>query len=52
MTALNNLNNIGKAKLLHELFPDDIPQLLDQIKEVCADLKQTGKPMKAHGILV
>lgn len=39
MTALSNLNNIGKAKLLHELFPDEIPQLLDHIKNVCADLK-------------
>jgi hypothetical protein len=39
MTALSNLNNIGKAKLLHELFPDEIPQLLDHIMDVCADLK-------------
>ncbi|MDB4926606.1 hypothetical protein [Mucilaginibacter sp.] len=39
MTALSNLNNIGRAKLLHELFPDEIPQLLDHIKEVCVDLK-------------
>jgi hypothetical protein len=39
MNALHQLNNIGKAKLLHELFPDEIPQLLDHIQEVCADLK-------------
>ncbi len=39
MTALSNLNNIGKAKLLHGLFPDEIPQLLDHIKDVCTDLK-------------
>lgn len=43
MTALINLNNIGKAKLLHELFPDEIPQLLDHISNVCADLKANNE---------
>jgi hypothetical protein len=40
MTAFSNLNNTGKGKLLHELFPDEIPQLLDHIREICADLKE------------
>lgn len=47
MTALSNLNNIGKARLLHELFPDEIPQLLDHIREVCADLKANQEAYKS-----
>jgi hypothetical protein len=39
MKPLNNCNNTDKGKLLHELFPDEIPQLLDHIREVCIDLK-------------
>lgn len=39
MKALVNFDNIAKARLLHELFPNEIPALLDNIKEVCADLK-------------
>jgi hypothetical protein len=39
MKPLNNFHNVDKGKLLHELFPDEIPALLDDIKEVCADLK-------------
>jgi len=39
MKPLNNFRNTDRGKLLHELFPDEIPVLLDHIKEVCADLK-------------
>ncbi|EHQ24651.1 hypothetical protein BDD43_3016 [Mucilaginibacter gracilis] len=39
MKNLRNLTNADKAKLLHELFPDEIPYLLDRIIIVCADLK-------------
>ncbi|WPV02166.1 hypothetical protein SNE26_10300 [Mucilaginibacter sp. cycad4] len=39
MKPLNNLNNIEKAKLLHELFPDEIPQLLAEILAVCEDFR-------------
>jgi hypothetical protein len=38
MKKLINLTNVEKGKLLHELFPDEIPNLLDHIKEVCIDL--------------
>ncbi|MEO6523030.1 MAG: hypothetical protein ABIN91_15210 [Mucilaginibacter sp.] len=39
MKPLNNFNNTDKGRLLHELFPHEIPVLLDHIKEVCTDLK-------------
>jgi hypothetical protein len=39
MKNLRSLTNTDKAKLLHELFPDEIPFLLDRITAVCADLK-------------
>jgi len=31
------LTNTDKAKLLHELFPEEVPLLLDNIKGFCAD---------------
>ena len=31
------LTNTDKAKLLHELFPEEMPLLLDDIKGFCAD---------------
>ena len=39
MKALNQLTNTDKAKLLHELFPDEIPALLDDIQAVYANFK-------------
>jgi hypothetical protein len=39
MKALHQFTNIDKGKLLHELFPDEIPALLDHIQTVCADFK-------------
>ncbi|MES2063079.1 MAG: hypothetical protein V4456_14225 [Bacteroidota bacterium] len=39
MKNLRSLTNTDKAKLLHELFPDEIPHLLDRITEVCAELQ-------------
>ncbi|RKR84270.1 hypothetical protein BDD43_4502 [Mucilaginibacter gracilis] len=39
MKALNQLTNTDKGKLLHELFPDEIPALLDNIQDVCAHFK-------------
>jgi len=39
MKPLNKLTNIDKAKLLHELFPDQIPLILDNILAVCEDLQ-------------
>ncbi|MDB5144564.1 MAG: hypothetical protein JWQ66_3277 [Mucilaginibacter sp.] len=43
MKALNQLTNTDKAKLLHELFPDEIPTLLADIQAVCAHLKANSE---------
>lgn len=39
MKNLRSFTNTDKAKLLHELFPEEILPLLDRIQAVCADLK-------------
>ncbi len=39
MKALHEFQNIDKLKALHELFPNEIPQLLDNIQEFCAHFK-------------
>ncbi|EHQ27536.1 hypothetical protein [Mucilaginibacter paludis] len=39
MKLLANFDNIAKARLLHDLFPDEIPALLDDIQAVCANFK-------------
>jgi len=39
MKALNQLTNTDKGKLLHELFPDEMPALLDHIQAVCTHFK-------------
>ncbi|MBB6108663.1 hypothetical protein SAMN05421821_102102 [Mucilaginibacter lappiensis] len=40
MKPIKSLTNTDKSKLLHELFPGEIPLLLDNILAVCADLKE------------
>jgi hypothetical protein len=40
MKALNKFENRDKLKVLHELFPEEMPQVLDHIQEVCADFKK------------
>jgi len=39
MKTINQLTNMDKAKLLHELFPDEIPILLEDIQSVYAHFK-------------
>jgi len=39
MKTINQLTNMDKAKLLHELFPDEIPALLENIQSVCTHFK-------------
>ncbi|MEJ7678758.1 MAG: hypothetical protein WKG06_13045 [Segetibacter sp.] len=34
MKPLDNLNNVERAKLLHELFPDEIPAILKFVKSL------------------
>ncbi len=39
MKSLNQFTNTDKGKFLHELFPDEIPALLDDIQAVYANFK-------------
>lgn len=48
MKPLNNFTNIDKAKLLHELFPDQIPLILDNILAVCEDLQTNREAYAAQ----
>jgi hypothetical protein len=43
MKAINQLTNTDKAKLLHELFPDEIPLLLEDIQAVYANFKANSE---------
>lgn len=40
MKPLYQFTNYDKAKILHELFPVEIPSLLDNIVEFCADFRR------------
>jgi len=40
MKPLNNLNNVEKAKLLHELFPDEIPAILTFVKNLSITIEE------------
>lgn len=39
MKALNKFQNTDKLKVLHELFPEEIPLVLDHIQQVCMDFQ-------------
>lgn len=43
MKPLNNLNNVEKAKLLHELFPDEIPAILTFVKNLSITMRKKKK---------
>lgn len=40
MKPLNNLNNVERAKLLHELFPDEIPAILKYVKSLSMTIEE------------
>ena len=40
MKPLEKLINVEKAKLLHELFPQEIPALLSYVSQVCATIRE------------
>lgn len=40
MKPLENLTNVEKARLLHELFPQEIPALLDFIFDMCLTIQE------------
>ncbi|MFT4093242.1 MAG: hypothetical protein QM640_06345 [Niabella sp.] len=37
---MENLINVEKAKLLHELFPQEIPALLEYIRNMCLTIQE------------
>lgn len=37
---LTQLTNVDKAELLHQLFPEEIPALLDFIRGMCQSIKE------------
>ena len=39
MKPLENLINVDKARLLHELFPKEIPALLEYINSMCLSIQ-------------
>ncbi|MBB6239939.1 hypothetical protein HDC90_004601 [Pedobacter sp. AK013] len=48
MKALHELTNTGKGRLLFELFPDEMPALLDHLEEVCADFRANHQDYKMN----
>ncbi|TKT85485.1 hypothetical protein [Dyadobacter frigoris] len=40
MKALNQLNNPEKGKLLHQLFPNEMPELIDFVQGMCETVKE------------
>lgn len=48
MKALHELTNTGKARLLFELFPDEMPALLDHLAGVCADFRANYEEYKKN----
>lgn len=40
MKPLENLINVEKARLLHELFPQEIPALLEYVSNMCLTIQE------------
>lgn len=40
MKPINKMNNVEKAKLLHQLFPQEIPAFVAYVKRVCQTIKE------------
>jgi hypothetical protein len=48
MKPLEQLINVEKGKLVHELFPDEMPALLQHIKETGSLIDRDKDEIKAH----
>jgi len=48
MKTTQNLTNAEKAKLLHELFPDELPLFLEFLNRVCADFEENKEEHAKH----
>lgn len=40
MKALEDLTNTEKARLLHDLFPEEVKMFLEHLDKICADLEE------------
>ncbi|WEK17851.1 MAG: hypothetical protein P0Y49_13690 [Candidatus Pedobacter colombiensis] len=40
MKTLEELTNTGKAKLLFDLFPEELPLFLEHLNNICIDLEE------------
>lgn len=40
MKSITQLDNTAKAKLLHELFPEEVKPFVEHLKQVCTDFEQ------------
>lgn len=50
MEPLHKSTNVTKAKLLHQLFPNEIPALLDFIADMCITIQEDeARSRKAFG---
>ncbi len=47
MKSLEQLTHVDKAKLLHELFPNEMPALLQYTKEMCNLIDRDKDTIKA-----
>jgi len=47
MKSLAELDNTAKAKLLHELFLEEVKPLIENLKQVCADFEEREQEYRA-----
>lgn len=47
MKSLEQLTNVDKSKLLHELFPDEVPSMLQYTKEMCTLIDKDKDTLQA-----
>ncbi|MBS1532552.1 MAG: hypothetical protein JSU01_19770 [Bacteroidetes bacterium] len=40
MKPIDDLNNVAKAKLLHELFPQEIPAFIQFVENMCLTIQE------------
>ena len=48
MKSLEQLTNVNKARLLHELFVNEVPALLQYTKEICTLIDKDKDTIQAH----
>src|SRR3546814_6433866 len=49
MKPINKMNNVEKAQLLHQLFPEEIPAFVDYMLRVCQIIKEHEDAERAKG---